>query len=268
MFFTLVANENDPASKTMSTYLQDQKKFIPYSQNFFKSSLYDNVSLYLSKTPLLHANEVDDICINTDIFVFLSKHQSKNKIPSLTCHFPGNFNTNCYGGNQFELGISYPSFQKNYIKQIFDSRPVTQYCIVTIETTHHGPTSLKKPVIFVEIGSTEEQWYDRDLASLVCESILHVVSNRIISQKRICIGIGGTHYGAKFNDLILNSDFSIGHIANKHNLADLTPYLLNQMILKSYEKVDYILIDNKGLGKEKSRIFDLIRTTGLEIIKI
>ena len=44
--------------------------------------------------------------------------------------------------------------------------------------------------------------------------------------------------------------------------------MLNQMVLRSYEKVSYIIIDQKGLGNEKEKIMNLLKNTELEIIKI
>src|SRR5574339_573362 len=139
MFFTLITSELDLASKTMLGYLQEYKKFIELKNFCFTSLLYDNISIYVSK------------------------NQLKSRIPSLTCHFPGNYFTNSYGGNKSELGIAYPSLQKNYLKKIYQSREKVPFCDITIETTHHGPTTLKKPAMFVEIGSSEDQWSNMNI---------------------------------------------------------------------------------------------------------
>ena len=44
--------------------------------------------------------------------------------------------------------------------------------------------------------------------------------------------------------------------------------MLNQMIAKSIEKVTYIIVDWKGLGKEKDRIMKLVDNTGLEVLRV
>ena len=44
--------------------------------------------------------------------------------------------------------------------------------------------------------------------------------------------------------------------------------MLNQMIAKSIEKVRYIIVDWKGLGKEKNRIMRLVENTGLEVLRV
>ena len=44
--------------------------------------------------------------------------------------------------------------------------------------------------------------------------------------------------------------------------------MLQQMIFKSIEKVTHVIIDSKGLGKEKHRIMCLVAETGLDILKV
>ncbi|HEX5186316.1 MAG TPA: D-aminoacyl-tRNA deacylase, partial [Nitrososphaeraceae archaeon] len=112
------------------------------------------------------------------------------------------------------------------------------------------------------------QWINMDIASIVCDSLLDILPRKLISAKYIGIGLGGNHYGSKFNKLILDTDYGIGHIANKYNLINIDNSMLNQMILRSYEKVYYIIIDKKGLGNEKEKIMNLLKNTELEIIKI
>src|SRR5918994_2089921 len=175
MFFTLIASELDPASKTMIEYLREYKKFNEIENSCFLSSLYNNISIFISKNQLIFTDCFDDLCKKTDVFIFLSRHQSKSMIPSLTCHFPGNYFTSSNGGN---------------------------------------------------------------------------------------------HYGSKFNKLILDTDYGIGHIANKYNLINLNNDMLNQMISKCFEKVTHIIIDQKGLGNEKQRIMNLLKDIELEVIKI
>ena len=115
MLFTLITSKKDPASKTMLEYLQEDKKFQEIKKFYLASSAYDNISMFISPDQLLLSDSIELTCPETDIFIFLSRHQSKSKIPSLTCHFPGNYFTNSYGGNNCELGIAYPSLQKNYL---------------------------------------------------------------------------------------------------------------------------------------------------------
>ncbi len=144
---------------------------------------------------------------------------------------------------------------------------VPKYDII-IESTHHGPTSLKKPILFVEIGSTREQWTDKNAADTVCSSLLTVLARKSGSCEKVGVGLGGNHYPTKFNNILLESEYGLGPIAAKHDLPHLDNSMIVQMIQKNIEKVTCVIIDTKGLGKEKSRILTALDEVGIEIVKI
>ncbi|MGD1836034.1 MAG: D-aminoacyl-tRNA deacylase [Nitrososphaeraceae archaeon] len=268
MFYTIVVSDNDPASNTMFDSLLTSKKFVELDNEIYYSNFYKNIQLFKSSKGLLDLSEIDDKLEDSDAYIFLSKHQSKSNIPALTCHFPGNYGSNEYGGKAKELGISFPSLQKAYLKKITKFAPLYPEFDIVIEVTHHGPTSLKKPVIFIEIGSTVEQWTNKNIAKRVSNCILSVLNNHSIGNIKSGIAIGGNHYASKFNNLLLTTDFAIGHIIPKYYLNDVNEDILNQMISKSVEKITCIFLDWKGLGKEKQRIMQLLNNFNLEIIKL
>ena len=90
----------------------------------------------------------------------------------------------------------------------------------------------------------------------------------IDKESNIGLGIGGNHYPKKFNDLILYSDVAFGPIISKYNLPFITTKSIRQSLIKSIEKIHQIYIDEKGLGKEKEKILQIIKVSGLEIIYI
>jgi D-aminoacyl-tRNA deacylase len=242
------------------------------NSDYFESFTYENIKLHVShNSSLLHLDNLDTIYPDSEAFIFLSRHSSGSGIPTLTCHFTGNFSeSNTYGGKPRQLGISYPYLQKQYIKGISANRSsVTDYEII-IEATHHGPTSLKKPSFFVEIGSTEKQWADRQAASVVCDNLICILTRKIEKSRCKCVGIalGGTHYPKKFNQLLLQSEFGLAAVAARHNLTSIDESMIDQMVSKSIEKVTYGIVDLKGLGKEKNRILELIQKKNLRLLKV
>ena len=180
-YFTLVASKEDPASNVMAEYLINQVGFSISKKNYaanrsslnrendFSEYRYQNITLHVShNNSLLYLEELDERYPGSEAFIFLSRHSSESGIPTLTCHFTGNFSASSpYGGNPRELGICFPSLQKSYIKEINMVRSQVPDFEITIEATHHGPTSLKKPSLFIEIGSTPKQWVDKHAASTV-----------------------------------------------------------------------------------------------------
>lgn len=271
--YILVASSQDLAGATMIGCLKADIGFTASvdrkgAGESFISPSHKNVKLHIHNGSLLRLENLDEVYPDARSFIFLSKHRSDSKIPTLTCHCTGNFADNPYGGNPREIAISYPGLQKAYLKAITAARHrVPKYDIV-IEATHHGPTSLKKPVLFVELGSTEEQWADRHTASVMCETLLGILGNSLERCKMVGIALGGTHYPTKFNKLLLESEFGLAAVASKHNLEAINEQMLNQMIEKSVEKVTHIIVDSKGLGSHKERILNMAEEAGLEIHKV
>jgi len=183
--YTIVASEQDPAAITMTNYLlargfsndtsDSSFKLRQERGRSFRSNDTDRIMLFICKESALFQEDLDILYPKSKAFIFLSKHVSESKIPTLTAHFAGNFADNLYGGNRRQIAIAYPYLLKQYIMSITpDAKTLAGYEVI-IEASHHGPTSLKKPTIFIEIGSTEKQWNDKDAAAFVCEHLLAIL---------------------------------------------------------------------------------------------
>ncbi|MEO9295481.1 MAG: D-aminoacyl-tRNA deacylase [Nitrososphaera sp.] len=257
--YILVASSSDLAGTTMIGCLKE----IGFENG--RSPDHPDVTLHATADSLLTLESLDDNFPDATAFVFLSKHRSDSGIPTLTCHCTGNFSDAPFGGNPKEVAIAFPSLQKAYLQAITAAR-VPGYDVV-IEATHHGPTSLKKPVLFVELGSAEKQWADATAARAICKCVL-VSLKKLELCKKVGVAIGGTHYPTKFNRLLLESEFGLAAVASKHSLPAIDRAMMAQMIEKSVEKVTHIILDPKGLGSHKDRMIKLAQETGLEILKV
>ena len=271
----LVTSGHDLAGMTMSRYLMRDAGFTPECKRdahgqSYRSARHKNIQLYIFSGDLLSLENINELYSHADLFIFLSRHSSRSCIPTLTCHFTGNFSAdNSYGGNPRQIAISYPSLQKVYLKAITAAarKKVPEYEVI-IEATHHGPTSLNKPVLFVELGSSEKQWADENAAAVICDTLLDILHKGFERCQKVGIALGGTHYPKKFNKLLLESKFGLAAVASKHNLEAIDDAILKQMVEKSVEKVTHIVLDNKGLGREKDRILKIVEKTSLELYKI
>lgn len=261
--YILVASSTDLAGATLAGRLKEMG--FALDGRLFASPDYPGVALHVTADSLLTLENLDDDFPNAMAFVFLSKHRSDSGIPTLTCHCTGNFSDAPFGGNPKEIAVAYPALQKAYLRAI-TAAGVSGYDVV-IEATHHGPTSLKKPVLFVELGSSEKQWADANAAGAMCRCVLAAIKG-LEPCKKVGIAIGGTHYPTKFNKLLLESEFGLAAVASKHSLASIDKDMMGQMIEKSAEKVTHVVLDSKGLGSHKDRIIRLAENTGLEILKV
>ncbi len=266
-----MASGQDLAGRTMVRCLQDRMGFEAGRQDGeskFVSGRYRHVKLHVTSDDLLHQERLDDAYPQAVAYIFLSKHKSDSKIPTLTCHCTGNFADNPYGGNPREIAISYPSLQKRYLQALVAAKDKVPRYDITIEASHHGPTSLKKPVLFAELGSSESEWSDENAALIICDALLSLLDEGFDRCDSVGIALGGTHYPTKFNKLLLESEFALAAVASKHNLEAIDQELLDQMISKSIEPVTKIFVDSKGLGNQKERMMKMADKTGLEIVKV
>ncbi len=232
-----------------------------------------NTALVITDQDLININNLDGIIPKENMVIFLSKHASKSKTPTLTSHSTGNFSDIVLlGGKPKEIGNTFPSFQKVYMKKIYEKRQELFDYDLTIEATHHGPTSWANPILFVEIGSSENQWANKTTASIVCKSVLESIKDieKYIENNNttIGIGIGGNHYPQKYNELILFSNVAFGPIISKYNLALINEQIMKQVKGKSIEKINHIYVDDKGLGKDKEKVINILNSQDLEIIFI
>ncbi len=271
MYPLLLASKQDICAMNMASYIVKQFGMQSINDILLKCDYFDLLTIDEN------ALEVNDLhrYIDEDVYscyIFLSRHRSESNKPTLTCHSTGNF-ADPLGGNAHELAFTYPSLQKTFMLKLWAnrSRVMNNGYDIVIEATHHGPTSLPKPVLFIEIGSTEKQWSDINAIATVCDSLLTAIID-FKEFKKVAIALGGTHYPDKFTSMLVDSDIALASVASKHNLVHIDEDMLKQMVDKSIEKVRYILLDWKGLGKEKDRIVKLVNDFGyehgLEVIKV
>jgi len=104
-------------------------------------------------------------------YIMLSRHKSEKRIRSLTCHHTGNWTGEAlYGGKPGDVCISMPSVMCGISGEISKRVGALHEYLFSFEVTHHGPTG-DFAVLFVEIGSCEEDWGNRKAGRVIAESI-------------------------------------------------------------------------------------------------
>ena len=255
----LVAYKNDPAGHNMAKFISQNMN---YDGDVYRGKNFDLIEI---DSPAISADWLDEK-YEYDGFIFLSKHAAESGTLALTCHSTGNFDEAKFGGNQKELAIPYPDLQKRYMQKLWDNHESFSDFEITIEATHHGPTHLKKPSIFVEIGTTELQWNDETLCSAVAQLVVNTLE-KSCGTSPFAICFGGTHYSEKFTKELLFGKYALGTVMPKHALNFLTPDLFEHLLTQN-NGVQAALLDWKSLGKYKQTLIDLLSTTKLEIFKI
>jgi len=267
----LVTSQKDIASQTIKTVLIEEYGFLPTGDKFEENPILSNgesVRIITTNRDLIYCDHLDEH-FEAEVFIFCSRHRAESAKPALLVHSTGNLGHEAlFGGNPNEVSISAPTLVAVALKHLYkerEERGLDDFD-VSLEVTHHGPTSMNTPLIFVELGSTEEYWIHKDGARAVAAAIMDCVSTPLGGES--AIGFGGTHYASKFNKLVLEKGYLMGHMAPKYAVNDLTPEIVKQMISRSSGKVTRAIIDWKGLNAEnKANLLPILEELQIEVIR-
>ncbi len=205
----------------------------------------------------------------SDYYVVLSKHKSESGIPSLTVHHTGNLTgDNRYGGKPYELSWSFPRLA-GHILRILWSRAQkiglqSQYEIA-YEVTHHGPTSLRVPLVFFEIGSTPDRWTDKRIQEFMAETIYEALETFVSKNPTEClrtVGFGGGHYARRFTKMTIEGKYCFGHMVPRYVIREgIDQKVLVQVFRKNHEGVTHVVFEKKSARKN---IREMVREKSLE----
>jgi Uncharacterized protein conserved in archaea len=97
--------------------------------------------------------------------------------------------------------------------------------------------------------------------------LVHQVFVITLPENPVAICFGGTHYSSKFTNELLEGKYALGTVMPKHSLDDLDEELFSHIILQN-KMAKFAFLDWRGLGTNKQKILDLLKSTSLEIIKL
>jgi D-aminoacyl-tRNA deacylase len=267
----LITSEHDPASLNMKQILIDEYGFESTQEIFENNVIYEDSNgnkLITTREDMIHCSHLSRT-FDPEIFIFCSRHRSQSGTPALLVHSTGNFGEDTsYGGNAFSLSISAPSIVRQALLSLEREKQLRNLheFDVTLEVTHHGPTELTRPVVFIELGSNEDYWNHKEGGRAVVAAITDCLTTSLECSS--VIGFGGTHYASKFNKLVLERGVSIGHIAPKYALDNVNESVVRQMIERSSGHVEKAVIDWKGTNaSQKELLFTILDELGLDVIK-
>lgn len=193
--------------------------------------------------------------------IFASKHKSDDGRRLLTSHFTGNPSEAKYGGREGELVVAYTSAIKPIIMELLKFSEALGYQ-VSMESTHHGPTDLRIPSIYVEIGSGPDQWDDLQAGDAVARAIMSFIPQDL----PVAVGFGGGHYAVRQSEILINNSVAFGHNFPSYHLENVSESLFLQAMEKS--NADFVYMDRKSMSvSEKSNIEKLAKNSGLLILR-
>lgn len=256
MNITIISSSKDPASQNIRNKLLKAARWKPVD----KGCKYKNFRLVEIHALHIYQDGIDrrleDDGIKSDLLIFVSRHEGKDERPMLTVHFTGNVSEAKFGGRPRELAVAAPHAARALLLSLKSS-----YDEVTMEATHHGPSSLHTPSLYVEIGSTKNQWYLDAPARIIANAILAL---KVISG-RAAIGLSGSHYAPGQTKLLLASDIAFGHIFPDYALKHIDEALLKQAFEKSGTNLAYF--DPRTSAQQRERLRHLIHKLGYTMLR-
>jgi D-aminoacyl-tRNA deacylase len=267
--FVLVASSKNLASRTMAAALIRRHGFESKGITFGSTPIYQSGSMILATmdSEIIYPPDLDSF-FRPQAYIFLSTHRSESGIPSLTVHTTGNFtDKEVLGARPKEVGAIDPDLQKNYLIALNERRSQLDGYEITIEATHHGPTSLRRPVLFVELGSTEKQWGDEHAAGVISDALVASLASGK-RWDRVALAFGGTHYPQKFNEVLLGDEYALSAVVAKHYLEWIDGEMFGQLIQRTSKFPRQVLVDWKGAGPHREKIILLAKQFALEVVRV
>jgi D-aminoacyl-tRNA deacylase len=217
--------------------------------------LFDDLHLHLDRPAEAFSEE-------PALLVFASRHAGDTG-PLLTAHTTGNFGPAEFGGRDRELAEAAPAALRRLRGQFETSAPDGYE--VGMECTHHGPTDVGAPSLFAELGSSEAEWEDPDGAEAVARGIRSLVEVEPRSPRTV-VGFGGGHYVRRFERVVCETDWAVGHVAADWGLADMgDPGAHRDVVRRAFEAsgATRALLDGDG---DTERMREVIADLGYEVV--
>lgn len=241
----LFTPKND-ASRNIAMKLVTEQGFVPEGTGRWKRGAHTLIDT--------GAPTVLDVPMGfeTDCIIVLSTHRSKIKEKVMTAHYPGNWDKADMGGQGRTLNIADPSRLKLILREMRkEADAIGWRC--GLEADHHGPTG-HVPIIFVEIGSGEEEWADLSAASALAKALSRAID--MDGRFDSFLAVGGGHYPRAFEEMAFDGPLAIGHILPKYSIDSVDDAMFVQAVTRTTDKVVKVVVlkdETNAAQKEKIR---------------
>lgn len=284
-FLIITSTEDKASMKIRENFLKSNNyDFQRISQKWHSYDLYQLKVLEGCKTSEVYLGLTDDRLIfldnlnlediNPELVIFASRHVSEASRPSFLIHTTGNWDEKAdFGGRPKDLSSTSALLLKAGFVSLTENAKSTQFSdfTVNVEVTHHGPTSLENPLIFMELGSSKREWENIMAAKVVADSIIDTILKYeyyLTKKIKFGLGFGGTHYAPNFSRILLNDDIAFSFICPKYYIMELNESMIKLMINNTVEVIDYFVVDWKGINSEgKKHLIPLLENFNIPIFK-
>ena len=264
MTVLIISSTRDPASTNIKKVLLKQtnwEEIDTFNKNivYRHSNMKDIIIITINGRKIMHENldkEVEEkLGIKPKQAIFISRHTSETGKPTLTTHPIGNYGEAQFGGKTKTLCKSSPRLMTHLLRLMKKNAKQTQLeHQICQEVTHHGPY-ISIPSLFIEVGSTEEEWKKQKPAEIIAKSILELLNlyhyeEDLPNDIPILIGIGGGHYAPRFTDVALEKKVAFGHMIPRYHIdAGNIDGEMFEKALQATPNVKAVYLHRKSLKK-------------------
>jgi D-aminoacyl-tRNA deacylase len=282
MTVLIISSTEDPASTNIKNSLLEQTTWEEHG-TFYNTPVYRHTSMNnlvivtIPDKKIRHENIdtqiYEQLHIEPKIAIFLSRHRSKMGEPTLTVHPIGNYGDAKFGGKPKTLVPAAPRMMTHLLQLTKKNLQQTDLKYqVCYEVTHHGPF-LKIPTLFVEVGSTEIQWQQKEPASLIASSLLELLAKYHYEEEYpndipVLLGIGGGHYAPRFTEVALAKKIAFGHMIPTYQIegGNIDDEILEKTI-QATPNIKGVYLHKKELKKSQvTQYRNWFENKGLSII--
>lgn len=201
--------------------------------------------------------------------IFASRHRSESGEPALTVHWTGNSTSRAdFGGRPKSLSFADPPRLRAALLALDKAREALKLnYAVTLEATHHGPTELGVPTLFVEVGSTEKEWDDPRAALAASEAVWEAATAPVSGTA--AVGFGGGHYCNKQCIAVRNDNYAFSHIFSKYFFEDYDEQMVQLAFERTIGECRSAVVDWKGIrGAERSKLIETLKRLHIEVVRV
>jgi D-aminoacyl-tRNA deacylase len=269
----IVVSEKDPAGNNMYDLLVKEFGF-KEEGTFEEHKKYkkENFTLIKCKKDVLYLEYLNEF-FQPELWIIGSRHKSSVERKTLSCHTPGNFCKAEAGGKEKQICYSPALYLRKALQTLEKEKPNGYE--TTLEVTHHGPSQMNAPCMFVEVGGSEKEWQDIEACRVVCKSIMSLdkidekEKSKDSEQSAIetFAGFGGPHYAPRFTKLTLEGK-AIGHIIPQYNIDEASEEMIIESINKTIPKPETAIIEWKGLNSaQRQKLIQIFEKNKIKWIK-
>ena len=266
MAVVIISSTVDPASTNIKNSLLEQSTWdeidvFETSPVYRHSKMKDVIIVTIKDRKITHENLDKEIGNKLGIkpkqAIFISRHTSKMKQPTLTVHPIGNYGDAKFGGKPKTLVKSSPKSMAHLLRLIKKNlKQTTLDYQVCYEVTHHGPY-LGIPTLFAEIGSTEKEWSQKESGIIIAQSVIELLEEYRYEEDfsdeiKVLLGIGGGHYAPRFTDVVFEKKAAFGHMIPLYHIeAGNINYEIIEKAIDKTPNIHGVYLHKKSLKKSQ-----------------